>query len=64
MIHFIQLLMCGMRKYSVADLKTNHVVTGTSPTFRRVSQEQLVSNERLQDFTVSHRSVLGMRILD
>ncbi|XP_052269096.1 apoptosis-resistant E3 ubiquitin protein ligase 1-like isoform X1 [Dreissena polymorpha] len=32
----LELLMCGMRKYSVADLKTNHVINGSTPTFRRV----------------------------
>lgn len=31
-----QLLLCGMRKYSVADLKTNHIVNGSSHSFRRV----------------------------
>ncbi|XP_052769261.1 apoptosis-resistant E3 ubiquitin protein ligase 1-like isoform X1 [Mya arenaria] len=32
----LELLMCGMRKYSVADLKNNHVVNGSTQTFRRV----------------------------
>lgn len=32
----LELLMCGMRKYSVADLKNNHIVTGNSPAFRKI----------------------------
>ncbi|XP_053395047.1 apoptosis-resistant E3 ubiquitin protein ligase 1-like [Mercenaria mercenaria] len=32
----LELLLCGMRKYSVADLKNNHIITGSSHAFRRV----------------------------
>ena len=31
-----QLLLCGMRKYSVTDLKNNYIVTGSSSSFKRV----------------------------
>ncbi|XP_045619348.1 apoptosis-resistant E3 ubiquitin protein ligase 1 isoform X1 [Procambarus clarkii] len=32
----LELLMCGIEEYSIADFKANHVVNGSSPEFRRV----------------------------
>ncbi|XP_063585141.1 apoptosis-resistant E3 ubiquitin protein ligase 1-like isoform X2 [Penaeus indicus] len=32
----LELLMCGIEEYSIADFKANHEVNGSSPEFRRV----------------------------
>jgi hypothetical protein len=31
-----KLLLCGTGEYSIADFKSNHIVNGGSPEFRRV----------------------------
>jgi len=56
-LYIFQLLMCGMRKYSVTDLKANHVVVMSTPSFRRVSRSTGQGfNKQMFPIKISYRN--------
>lgn len=59
-LFYSKLLLCGTGEYSIADFKSNHIVNGGSPEFRRVlgKQRARVTTATSNDFLL-HRLVLG-----